>query len=161
MSDRLRLWWRTPSRFWVAFAFWRGGQLGDHGGWWWVVVSVAAALVAVLAVGAFDSRNLGPKLAAPPTPPERSGRMANNLGEAHPELFELGPVLPDMTRRGRIHEAVEVNGVLSHSFEQASSYVRTRCGLPDLGPCSPHPRNVGFPDCRRCYPPTGEERDRG
>lgn len=60
VSARLRLWWRTPSRFWVAFVFWRGGQLAHQGGWW-VAVSVAAALAAVLAVGAFDSRTLNPK----------------------------------------------------------------------------------------------------
>lgn len=64
------------------------------------------------------------------------------------------PVLPSLTRMGRVHQAVETVGLLPHSiYTDPSMYVRTRCGIASLGPCTPYRRDGGFPDCRRCYPP--------
>lgn len=74
------------------------------------------------------------------------------IEQAFPDLFVPGPVLPNLTAPGRIHDAVEVNAAMIHNTTQASSYVRTRCGIPNLGPCQPYRRGEGFPDCQRCYP---------
>lgn len=77
----------------------------------------------------------------------------DTLGELFPHLFVVPqPVLPCLTNRGRIHEAVEVHGlIVGNSYSPPTMYVRTRCGIQQLGPVEPYRRGDGFPDCQRCF----------
>lgn len=81
----------------------------------------------------------------------------STMGEVFPHLWKPQTVLPSLTNRGVIHQAVETVGLLPGGsyLSTPAMYVNTRCGLRNFGPCEPHQRGQ-FPDCKRCFPPGRE-----